>query len=245
MRTGAWLLAFAGFAVAAASIPVRLRGLFLRRWARQMLRVLGIRLVCSGVGFRLRGPALLIANHVSSIDPLLVGAIAPACFVAKSQLAAPVWLRWPLAAAGTIFIDRGRRKGVLHALAQMYEAFDAGETVALFPEATVSADPGPRRFNPALLEPASKGMPTYVIALSLTRADGMPCPEADFSPGQGFAASFWRLSAVPETIARAVVLGPFDFAGVPRKRIAAIAHEAVRRALLPAQICEPPRRAIA
>ncbi|MGH8630972.1 MAG: lysophospholipid acyltransferase family protein [Burkholderiales bacterium] len=232
LRIALWLAAFAGFTLALAPLsPAGLRRRFLRRWAAGALRTLGIRLSCASAPSPAAGPALLVANHVSSIDPLLLGAIVPACFVAKSQLAAAAWLRRPLAAAGTIFIDRDRREAVLHALAQMYEALDSDETVALFPEATVSPVHGLHRFNSALLEPGSEGVPVYLVALSLVRGDGAPCPEADFLPGRSFAWGFWRLSAIPELVARAVVLGPFDFSGVPRKRIALIAHEAIDRAL--------------
>jgi 1-acyl-sn-glycerol-3-phosphate acyltransferase len=240
LRVGLWLLAFAAYAFALAPILTRGQGnRFLARWARATLHALGVRLAGGRLESRAPGPALLVANHVSSIDALLISALRPACFVAKSQLAAKAWLRRPLAAFGTIFIDRGRREGVLHALAQMYEAFDADQTVALFPEATVTGERDPQPFNSALLEPASDGVPTYLIALSLARADGTSCPEADFPLGQSFAAGYWRLSRVPEILARAVVLGPFDFSGVPRKRIARIARESIRRALSAAPVHRP------
>jgi 1-acyl-sn-glycerol-3-phosphate acyltransferase len=204
---------------------------FLAVWTKAALRALNVQLVCERKALPRAGAALLAANHVSSIDALLIGALYPARFVAKSQLASKAWLRRPLAALGTIFVDRSRRKAVLDVLARMREAFEANEAVALFPEATVTGECDMRRFNSALLEPASQGVPLYLIALRLNRADGLSCPEADFSPGQGFAASFWRLSAVPAMVARTAVLGPFDFSGLPRKRIASIAHRRIRELL--------------
>jgi 1-acyl-sn-glycerol-3-phosphate acyltransferase len=177
------------------------------------------------------GPALLVANHVSSIDSILICAIQPACFVAKSELGKGAWLRWVLAEAGTIFIDRRKRDDILRALAAMHEAFDGGERVALFPEATVCATTEPRPFNSALLEPGSDGVPLYFVALSLTRADGTPCPEADFPRECSFAAGFWRLAGVPALVARVQVVGPVDFSSVSRKRIARSAHDTIHRAL--------------
>jgi hypothetical protein len=84
-----------------------------------------------------------------------------------------------------------------------------------------------RFFNSALLEPGSDGVPFYLVALSLTRADGTPCLEADFPLGQSFLASFWQLTAASGMVARTVILGPFDFSGVNRKRIAHFAHDTI------------------
>ena len=198
LRVAALFLLFALFtAVVTAFVSVRRRECFTRWWADRVLRALGVRLTYARIPDFGAGPSLIVANHVSSIDPILICAIQPACFVAKAELGNGTWLRWLLAEAGTIFIDRGKRNDILRALAAMHEAFDAGERVALFPEATICATAVPRRFNSALLEPGSDGVPLYFVALSLTRADGTPCPEADFPRERGFAAGFWRLAGVP------------------------------------------------
>lgn len=232
LRVAALFLLFALFtAVVTAFASVRRRERFIRWWAGAVLRTLGVRLICGRSPAFGTGPALLVANHVSSIDSILICAIQPACFVAKSELGNSAWLRWLLAEAGTIFIDRGRRDGVLRALVAMHEAFEDGERVALFPEATICATAEPRPFNSALLEPGSDGVPLYFVALSLTRADGTPSPEADFPLECSFAAGFWRLAGVPALVARAEVLGPVDFSGVNRKRIARSAHDTIHCAL--------------
>jgi 1-acyl-sn-glycerol-3-phosphate acyltransferase len=232
LNIAALFLLFALFTAAVTTFAsVRRRERFVRWWAGAVLRAFGICQMCvRGPRFG-AGPALIVANHISSIDPILICAAQPACFVAKSELGARASLRWLLAEAGTIFIDRGKRDDVPRALAAMHEAFDAGERVGLFPEATIGATAELRPFNSALLEPGSDGVPLYFVALSLTRADGTPCPEADFPRGEGFAAGFWRLAGVPALVARVKVVGPFDFSGVSRKRIARCARDAIRCAL--------------
>ena len=232
LRVAALFLLFALFTAAVTAFAsVRRRERFTRWWAGRVLRALGVRLTYSRIPAFGAGPSLLVANHVSSIDPILICAIQPACFVAKSELGNGTWLRWLLAEAGTIFIDRGKRNDILRALAAMHEAFDAGERVALFPEATICATAVPRAFNSALLEPGSDGVPLYFIALSLTRADGTPCPETDFPRERSFAAGFWCLAGVPAMVARVEVVGPVDFSGVNRKRVARCAHDAIHCAL--------------
>jgi 1-acyl-sn-glycerol-3-phosphate acyltransferase len=237
IRLAALLLAFAAFACTLAPLvrPAKRRCL-LRAWAKCVLGVLGVRLMYQTTAARSAGPALLVANHVSSIDALLITALFPACFVAKSQLGATAWLRRPLAGVGTIFIDRSRRAQVLHALASIHQALEANETVALFPEATVGAAGKPGRFNSALLQPASEGVPLYVIALRLSRSDGLALPEADFPLRQSFPASFWRLAGVPTMLAHATVLGPFHLTRFTRKEIATMARETIDRALAAADV---------
>ncbi|HEV8647309.1 MAG TPA: lysophospholipid acyltransferase family protein [Burkholderiales bacterium] len=218
-------------AAVTAFASVRRRERFTRWWAGAVLRALGVRLMCDRSPAVGAGPALLVANHVSSIDSILISAVQPACFVAKSELGNSAWLRWLLAEAGTIFIDRRKRDDVLRTLAAMNEAFDAGERVALFPEATISAAAEPRPFNSALLEPGSDGVPLYFVVLSLAHADGTPCPEADFPRGCSFAGGFWRLAGVPALVAGVEIVGPVDFSGVNRKRIARSAYDAIYCAL--------------
>lgn len=232
LRVAALFLLFALFMAAVTVFAsVRRRERFTRWWAGMVLRALGVRLMRGRSPAFAEGPALIVANHVSSIDPILICAIQPACFVAKSELGNAAWLKWLLAEAGTIFIDRGRRDDVPRALAAMHEAFDAGERVALFPEATICATAQPRPFNSSLLEPGSDGVPLYFVALSLMRADGTPCQEGDFPRNRGFAAGFWRLAGVPALVARVEVVGPVDFSGVDRKRIARSSHDAIHFAL--------------
>jgi len=129
-----------------------LRGAALRTLARTMLAVLGIRLVR-------RGPAprpgsLLVANHVSWLDILVLMAVAPVRLVAKGEVGG-----WPAIGAlaglsGAIFIDRSRPKALPSTVAEVTAALRAGRSVAAFPEGTTfcGANQGP--FRPALFQAA-------------------------------------------------------------------------------------------
>ena len=114
-----------------------------RRWSRMLLGVCGVRLrECPGEGAEplatRRGGQLLLVNHVSWVDILLVMSIAPAHFVAKSEIA-----RWPLlgtlaSRAGTLFIERGKRHAVHRLNRRIVEVMNEGRRVAVFPEGTTS-----------------------------------------------------------------------------------------------------------
>jgi hypothetical protein len=75
-------------------------------WARAILRIVGVRVRISGRLPRRR--ALLVANHVSWLDTVVLLAVVPCRLLAKTEVRG-----WPVvgrlaAAAGTVFIDRSR-----------------------------------------------------------------------------------------------------------------------------------------
>ncbi len=113
-------------------IAPRLSTTILQRACRALLALLGVRVCVEGAP----GTGLLIANHVSWLDAILVLSAQPACFLAKSEIAT-----WPLVAAlaasqGTIFVDRGRRRGIPAVNDAMADRLANGGTVLLFPEGT-------------------------------------------------------------------------------------------------------------
>jgi 1-acyl-sn-glycerol-3-phosphate acyltransferase len=105
-------------------------------FCKTLLVLLRVSVETTGAGVA-RGPAvLLVVNHVSWIDILVMGGLTPFCFLAKSEVA-----RWPVIAAfarvqGTVFIDRARRRAIPPANAAMAARMREGRAVLLFPEGT-------------------------------------------------------------------------------------------------------------
>ena len=67
--------------------------LLVREWSRQMLGILGVQLVVRGTPPE-RGPLLLVANHISWLDILVMNAAHPARFVSKADVK-----HWPVLGA--------------------------------------------------------------------------------------------------------------------------------------------------
>lgn len=106
--------------------------------------------VCCKVWFRLRchggehvpdsGPVLIVANHASFLDPVVVGLGVRRWvhFVARSSLARFEPMGWWMRHMETILIDRDApSKQVLR---DLVAALEGGRCVCLFPEGTRSAD---------------------------------------------------------------------------------------------------------
>ncbi|GAB4397611.1 MAG: lysophospholipid acyltransferase family protein [Rhodoferax sp.] len=115
------------------------RSACIQAWARQALQVLDIELQVRGVPLT-RGPLLVVANHVSWLDILVLLASCPCRFVSKVEVG-----RWPVIglltrAAGTLFIQRTSRRDALRVVHQMAACLspEQARVLAIFPEGTTS-----------------------------------------------------------------------------------------------------------
>jgi 1-acyl-sn-glycerol-3-phosphate acyltransferase len=162
-------------------------------WAQQMLALLGVHLELRGRP-AVDGPMLLVANHISWLDILVMHATRYCRFVAKSELK-----RWPLigtlaTGGGTMYIERESRRDALRVVHHIAESLQRGEVVAVFPEGTTSDGVAMLPFHANLIQAAiSAGAPAQPVALSFldtkTRAASLtPCYIGDDT----FVESLWR-----------------------------------------------------
>jgi 1-acyl-sn-glycerol-3-phosphate acyltransferase len=104
---------------------------------RLLCAVMRIRVRVVGEPVRDRA-IMIVSNHVSWADILVIGSLAPVAFVAKSEVA-----DWPLVGIAarlqrTVFVDRSRRHQTGDAIAEMVKRLASGTSVVLFAEGTSS-----------------------------------------------------------------------------------------------------------
>lgn len=134
-------------------------------WAAQMLQIFGIRLVRRGHALA-RGPVLLVANHISWLDILVMHASGYCRFISKADVR-----RWPLVGvmadrAGTLFIERESRRDAHRLVHHMVERLQAGEVLAVFPEGTTGDGLELKPFHANLIQAAiSAQAPVQPVAL--------------------------------------------------------------------------------
>lgn len=139
--------------------------LLVREWSRQMLGILGVQLVVRGTPPE-RGPLLLVANHLSWLDILVMDAAHPARFVSKADVK-----HWPvlgalITGAGTLYIERESRRDAMRVVHQMAAALQARDTVAVFPEGTTGDGRELLPFHANLIQAAiSAHAPVMPVAL--------------------------------------------------------------------------------
>jgi len=132
-------------------VTIPQRAAWQQRQARRMLAALEVE---SSVTGRLPAAGLVVCNHLSYLDILLIAAQGPVVFVAKSDV-----VKWPLigsllVSAGTILADRGRPLTARRTGHEIRRVLDAGLPVILFPEGTSSDGAQVLPFKPTLLQAA-------------------------------------------------------------------------------------------
>jgi 1-acyl-sn-glycerol-3-phosphate acyltransferase len=159
------LLTLTGVLLGGFVLVPLLRGSALQTLARLMLAAMGVRV-------ERRGPAprsgsLLVANHVSWLDILVLLATSPVKLVAKGEVG-----QWPAigrlaALSGAIFLNRARPKQLPQTVGEVTAALKAGTSVAVFPEGTTFCGVSQGRFRPAMFQAAiDAGAP--VVPASIT-----------------------------------------------------------------------------
>lgn len=167
-------LAFLDFVINvifAPKVPLsRARALWLQQACRRVLRILNVEI-------KTRGPiplkGLLVCNHLSYLDILVLSTVTPAIFISKSEVKRWPVFGWFATLSGTIFIDRSKRADVARSNVDLAATLDNGGLVVLFPEGTSSDGSDVLPFKSSLLEPATRlNHPLSIAFLSYSLPQG-------------------------------------------------------------------------
>jgi 1-acyl-sn-glycerol-3-phosphate acyltransferase len=123
------------------------------RWAQDLLERFGVTLEVRGAP-PVSGPLLLVANHISWLDIVVLHAARYCRFVSKANVR-----HWPLigtlaTGAGTLYVERESRRDAMRVVHRMVEALRQGDVLAIFPEGTTSDGSGVLPFHANLLQAA-------------------------------------------------------------------------------------------
>jgi 1-acyl-sn-glycerol-3-phosphate acyltransferase len=202
------------------SLDVAARHDRIRWWSAKMLAVLGI--AFEHAGTPARGGSLLVANHVSWLDIMAIHAVVPAArFVSKADVKS-----WPLVArlvdsAGTLYLERERKRDALRVVHAVAEALGAGAVVAIFPEGTTSTGHGLLPFHANLLQAAiATATPVQPVALRFSEAANTVSEAVEFVGATSLLESLWRTSCGEGVRVRLTFLPARASAGVDRRALA-------------------------
>lgn len=211
-------------------ITRRLRLALKRRWSRQLLQTLGVRLYAN------RQPltGLLAANHISFLDIFVINALQPAAFVAKDEVRHWPLLGWLCAQTETLFLTRGSRAAAAQARAAIVERLRAGHLVAIFPEGTTSEGQQVLPFHAALFQAAIDAeRPVTPVRLRYTDASGQLSRAAAYVGEVTLLQCLWAIARTSGLTAHLEALPPQPVAGVERRPLAAKVHRLIASRLAP------------
>ncbi|HRZ61829.1 MAG TPA: lysophospholipid acyltransferase family protein, partial [Rubrivivax sp.] len=130
------------------------------------------RLSVRGIEQLPEGPCVLVANHASYLDGIVLTAALPRpfTFVAKIELLRSFVTRVGLTRLGAAFVERFDAPQGVAAAARLVEAVAQGQSLIVFPEGTFTAAAGRLPFHMgAFLVAVRAGVPVVPVTLRGTR----------------------------------------------------------------------------
>lgn len=146
-----------------------------------------------------RGPCLLVANHISYLDPFAIMAVAPSLAVAKSEVSS-----WPLIGelardVGLLLLDRSDPYSGARVLLRARTLVERGVSVLTFPEGTTTRGEQVLPFKRGMFGLARRlGLAIVPIALRYSDARIAWVGDASFLPHFLRSSSYEQVTATLE-----------------------------------------------
>ncbi len=148
-------------AVLLLMLPLKLgpRRILVRRLARFWFFITGVRLNVHGHQHLGNEPTVVVANHASYLDGIILKAVLPTRFgfVIKREVTSVPFLHFLLRRIGAQFVERRNRYRGGQDAKRIVELAKNGQSVAVFPEGTFKTEPGLADFRPGAFAAAVAG----------------------------------------------------------------------------------------
>ena len=204
------------------------RGLRVQAWASRLVQLLGVELQIRGP-VPVQGPLLLVANHISWLDIVVLHAAHHCRFVAKADVR-----HWPLVGrlatgGGTLYIERASRRDALRVVHHMARALQEGDILAVFPEGTTGDGERLLPFHANLVQAAIAAQaPVQPVALRyLNAASGAPSRAMSYVGDETLVGSVWRTLSARGVQAQVLFGQPQTAEGRDRRAWAADLRSAI------------------
>jgi len=197
--------------------------------ARFWLRAVGLRVRVTGLDSLPDGSCVLVANHSSYLDGVVLKAMLPPrfSFVVKHEAASTPVLGLLLRRIGAEFVDRHSASGRQRAARQVMKRAAQGHPLVFFPEGTFDAQPGLKRFKIGAFVAATRGNTQVVPAVIHGARSALPGDTMVPRPGRVLVELLRPIGGHGETpealrdTARSMILARLDepdLAAVPARK---------------------------
>ncbi|MDX1812789.1 MAG: lysophospholipid acyltransferase family protein [Gammaproteobacteria bacterium] len=170
-------------------------------------QILGLKISTSGKC--IKQPALLVANHISWLDIVVIGSQCPTAFLSKSEVG-----NWPLIGylaktSGTLFVKRDSKKNVRETREKIESTISDGRSVVVFPEGTTTNGQSIKPFKSSFYQSAiESGVAVQAIALNYPTTDDGSLSHAPFIDDDAFFTHLIKVLKEPKTEVKAIFCCP-------------------------------------
>ena len=194
----------------AVALGLALTAIVLRYWLIRMRgpltherRALWLHWACSlvlcslGIHYHVEGQppssGLVVANHLSYLDILILSAAMPCFFVAKAEINSWPYFGWAARKGGTLFIDRSSLASAWKVASLIATRLTLPIPILFFPEGTSTDGSSVQRFHAWLFEPAVRcGAPVTAAAVRYVLADGTQERDLCWFGNDAFLPHLWK-----------------------------------------------------
>lgn len=185
------------------------------------------------------GGRLVIANHVSYVDVLVLSSLSPMIFITSVEMKHTPLLGRLATWGGSLFVERRRPAGLRQEIDEIARALQDGFSVVLFPEGTTSNGERVHPFKRSLFNAAvHAGASLLPLCLRYTAVNGTTPTRSSrdslfYYGGVPFSSHFPRFLSLRSVDAELHVLKRIAVEdGASRKDLAALTHDCISKAYL-------------
>lgn len=118
---------------------------------------------------------LIVSNHVSYIDILIISSFFPAAFITSVEIAKDIFLGTLARMGGSLFVERRKKSRLMKDLETISNVLEENLNVVLFPEGTSTNGEKILPFKKTLFRAAIKhGIPVLPLYIRYVSVDGIP-----------------------------------------------------------------------
>ncbi len=151
------------------------------------------------------GPMVVVANHLSYLDPILLARLLPATPIAKQEVGDWPVLGAAVAALGALFVDRTSVESRTRALRGAFQSLCAGASVINFPEGSTTDGRDLLPFHRGIFGIAIKaGVPIVPVRIDY------PDPRMTWTADASFLPHYLRVLRMPSIEAKIWVGDPIQ-----------------------------------
>ena len=211
-------------------------------WYQKSCEIIGLSVCVNGEPCT--KPVLMVANHISWLDIVLLASVCNPRFLSKSEVRRWLLIGWAGEQLDTLFIKRGQRSASEAASAGIAAGLEAGDRILIFPEGTTTDGQAIGRIHARLFGAAistETQVQPVVIHYTDANSESHSSELIPYIGEQTLIANLWKLLECERPTAYVYCLAPLSSAGKTRKALVAEVHAAMQRCLLESQTLQSAR----
>jgi 1-acyl-sn-glycerol-3-phosphate acyltransferase len=202
----------------------------IRLWFKKILDIIQVKTIIKG---KIKeGNYLIISNHSSWLDIIILGSTFKTTFLSKIEVS-----RWPIigritTAVDMLFINRGAKNAASLAVDKISNFIENNRNVTIFPEGTSSGGKGLLKFKPRLFASCiNTGSPIQCVIIKYPHINKNIHPSVPFVRGNSLFFSILKVLLQNDIVAEVTISDLVYVNDKDRKSIAKECFEIVKNNL--------------